>query len=902
MKLDPGTPLLHYRLVEKIGQGGMGEVWRATDTTLSRDVAIKVLPESFAGDAERLGRFEREARLLASLNHPNIASIYGLHTAEGVRFLAMELVPGESLMTRIRRGAIPLDEAVPLALKIASGLEAAHEQGVIHRDLKPANIIVNHAGGAKILDFGLAKARDREPASREASLMATVTTPATQTGVILGTAAYMSPEQARGRPVDKRADIWAFGVVLWEMLTGRGLFGGETVSDTLAAILREQPDVSRLPAGTPAPVRELLRRCLAKDPATRLRDIGEARVMLSEPWPQEVRPGSVAGGRQRGVRPAVVAALVVIGLAAGAVAMRWLGPPAGSGDASRPSYHLSIPVPGDKPIGLRLSRPIAISPDGRRVVYASVAEATTRLYTRTMDGDAFEPVRGGENGIDPFFSPDGTSLGFLDRTNLTLRRIALGGVAPTTLQESGILPGSIWGPDGFIYYTPFQGGGNGKRSTFFRLPAAGGAPEPVAPETGKDGAVYLWPDLLPGGNTLICTVTQGLDFGTAEVRALDLKTRKEKVLLPSAQLARYVPTGHLLYLQGQTVFATRFDPAKVEIQGAPTAVLTDVLTNPDSGSAALAFSRNGTLIYLQGSAAPVKNILVGADREGHVRRLVEQSGDYLNLAASPVGQKIAVALQQRPGSQDVWVYDLHSGAVQKISEGGWNLFPVWSPDGKWIYFTSTAVPDKSTVMRAPADGSGGPEVVREMSSFIRTISVSPDGAWMMMDRLEDKNADLLLLPLEGEGDARPFLATPALEGNGHFSPDGRFVAYLTNQTGDTGIGIRSFPGPGPTWRITSPGVEALAWAPSGRELLYLSGTDVMAVPLGPGPGITPGVPHKLFSFEGAPLVSAGFGGPDLGVLPDGAIVSIRPAGGTEKTPSRIEVVLDWFDELEHEAP
>ncbi len=341
---------------------------------------------------------------------------------------------------------------------------------------------------------------------------------------------------------------------------------------------------------------------------------------------------------------------------------------------------------------------------------------------------------------------------------------------------------------------------------------------------------------------------------------------------------------------------------KVEIQGTPTAVLTNILTNPDSGSAAFAFSQNGTLIYLQGSTAPIRNILVGADREGQVRRLVEQSGDFLNLAASPVAQEIAVTLQERPGSQDIWVYDLRSGAVQKISEGGWNLFPVWSPDGRWIYFTSAAVPDKSTIMRVPADGSGRPEVVREMSSLIRTISISPDGGWLMLDRFEDNNADLLLLPLEREGDARPFLATPALEGNGHFSPDGRFVAYLTNQTGDTGIGIRPFPGPGPTWQVPSPGVEALAWAPNGRELLYISGTDVMVVPLGPGPGITPGRPRKLFGFEGAPLVSAGFRGPDIGVLPDGTIVSIRPAGGAENPPAQIDVVLNWFDELERQVP
>ncbi|HXI04038.1 MAG TPA: protein kinase [Candidatus Saccharimonadales bacterium] len=902
MTLEPGASLLHYRLHERIGQGGMGEVWRATDTTLDREVAVKVLPESFAGDAERLARFEREAKLLASLSHPNIASIHALHESKGLRFLAMELAPGENLAERIARGAIPMEEALGFALRISEGLEAAHEQGVIHRDLKPANVVVGPGGALKILDFGLAKALEREPASGDPSMMATVTTPATQAGVILGTAAYMSPEQARGRAVDKRSDIWSFGVVLWEMLTGRRPFGGETVSDTLASVLKESPDFTALPKGTPAAVRTLLRRCLEKDPRERLRDIGEARILLTEAI---ASPGSgveadSSGAPSRRLGSGAIAAILAAGLVVGAAAAWVLKPSAVTGP--EPSYHLSIDLPDDRPLGTRLSRPVALSPDGSTIVYSGRSGDAPHLFARDLTNDDTREIPGSDDGIDPFFSPDGKSLGFINSGTFAMKRIALDGVAPTVFIDSGALVGSIWGTDGYIYYTHFGAGPEESRGAIMRIPAAGGTPEQLTPGNPKGDVLHVWPDLLPGGKTLLYAVVPGMDFTKAGIRALDLGTRKERVLLPSAQLARYVPTGHLVYLQGNTILATRFDPLKVETLGNPTAVLTNVLTNPDSGSAAFAFSRNGTLAYVSGRAGSSLSFVTGSDREGRTRHLIAQGADYLSLAASPVEEKLAVAVQEKPGSYDIWIHDIRRGTFERITSIGHALAPCWTPDGRWIYFASFVGPDKTSIMRVRADGSGDPEQVGGTFPILpRPTSISPDGRWLMFDRVGEGNFDLTLVPLKEKGDPVPFLATPANEGNGQFSPDGRFVAYLSDQVGEPAIFIRPFPGPGQAWRVPSKGVQAFTWARNGSELLYLAGTDVMAVGLGKGPDIRPGTPRKLFSFEGAPMTIGGFGGPDLVVLPDGTIVSIRPAGDTSG-PKRIEIVLNWFQELERQVP
>ncbi|MFQ5742512.1 MAG: protein kinase, partial [Acidobacteriota bacterium] len=626
-----GKTLGHYEIVELLGAGGMGEVYRARDTKLERDVAIKVLPEDFASDQDRLARFEREAKLLASLNHANIATIHGLEDADGVRFIAMELVEGETLGERIARsGRIEVNEALEIARQIAEALEAAHDKGVIHRDLKPANVKVTPDGKVKVLDFGLAKVYEADGISSDISHSPTMAV-ATQAGVILGTAAYMSPEQARGRPLDKRTDIWAFGCVLFEMLSGEPAYDGETVSDTMAAILKEPPDWDALPDSAPAAGRRLLRRCLEKDPANRLRDVGDARIEIREALHAPAGDRSVVG---RGAKPSRTALWWTAGaaFALGALASTLADVNFGQSIPPQPSppRHLAITLSPDAPVEIETWRPsIALSPDGTRLVYVANRGGKREILLRRLGEDDAQPIPGTEDGYGPFFSPDGASRGVV--AGYELKTVALsGGAAVTLARVAPVTRGATWGTDGTIVFTSNPNGG------LVRLAATGeGFPEDAFATVERDPMIvedtqtltnanpqqgeysHRWPTFVPGGGAVLFTVDTGSSFDNASIAVLSLNTGAKKDLFPGGTNAVYSPTGHIVFAQGGSLYAVPFDRERLELTGPRVRILDGVLTEP-GGAAHFALSRDGSLVYVPGERLQPNRKLVWVDREGNV--------------------------------------------------------------------------------------------------------------------------------------------------------------------------------------------------------------------------------------------------------------------------------------------
>jgi len=900
---EAGTMLLHYRLVEKLGEGGMGVVWKAADTTLGRDVAIKILPEAFASEADRLSRFEREAKALAALNHPHIAAVYGLHEAGGVRFIAMELAPGEELMRLLKRGPVSIDDALKIARAVASALEAAHDAGIVHRDLKPANIMVAPDGGVKVLDFGLAKSFETESGATSGSMSPTLTTPATRAGVIMGTAAYMSPEQARGKPVDKRTDIWAFGVVLWEMLAGDRAFKGETVSDMLASILKESPDLGALPASTPAPVRRLISRCLEKDPKARLRDIGEARILLSGDLREEVaRPGVEAGAPPRKASRAVPALLGIAGLLAGALATYALvGREAP--EPRPPSMLLSIPLDPANPPGSRLSRPVAISPDGDRIVYVAQPAGDPQIFSKRAGDLDMEPIEGTKQYVDPFFSPDGRKLGVRSSVGLTIGWFDLESPGHFQKLVEGGHVGAVWGADDHVYFT-YTKEDAADNLLIHRVPATGGAPEVVTQRAeGREGESHWWPEILPGGRTLLyAAVPAGFRFRDAEIRALDLESGEQKVLIPSAQQARYEGSGHIVYLQKNTLLAVRFDPEKVEITGPPVAILSGVKTNPDSGSAAFAASRNGTLVYLSESAEDTKATIVAYDAQGNASPLVAEPADYRSARASSDGQRLAVSIVEGPGRFRAEIHNLRRKTFSRLRAGSDEslIWPIWSNDGKWIYATRAKPSGRADVVRIPSDGSGSLESLGEVELFDSLDDVSRDGRWLIVASSESGSSDLETIATEAGGDKRPLLATESNEGGARISPDGKWMAYVDDSLGQPEIFLRSFPEPGEAWRISTQGGEAVAWAPDGRRILYVHDQDLFSVNIGSEAEPAPRDPVKLFTLQGPKFNAVGGGNVSLQMLPDDRVMAIRPEAS--QLAHRIHVVTDWFAELNEQVP
>ncbi|MCG6923096.1 MAG: protein kinase [Acidobacteria bacterium] len=878
MALSVGTRLGPYEILEPLGAGGMGEVYRARDTKLGREVAIKIPPEAFAQDEARLARFEREARVLASLNHAHIATLYGFEREAETRFLVMELVEGEDLATRLKRGSLPVRETLPVFLQVAEGLEAAHQKGVVHRDLKPANIKVTTAGQVKILDFGLAKAIAEEDSVQDLSQSLTLTRDATRAGVLLGTAPYMSPEQARGQPVDKRTDIWAFGCCLYEALTGKVTFLGETVSDTLAAILEREPDWPLLPETTPAPVQRLLRRCLTKDSGERLQHIGDARLELKEALAEPELPAAPPAAERKATRWKQVAPWTLAALALAFIGVRSLWHAGASGE-----------VPQTSPIRFALLFPegvtlqldpggYAISPDGEKVAVVATGGGGDRLlYLRQLDQTSFQSIPGTEGVSYPFFSPDSEWVGF--RTTQAIKKVSIHGGTPLILCEDcgSFQAAPSWGQDDRIVFTGMDG--------LWRFPARGGEPSLLlGPDSHqRQITLYPWPESLPNGKTVLFTIASA---GRTHLAALSLETGQWKTLLERGSHPHYLPTGHLVYAVESQLMAVPFDPETLSIQGAPRPLPEPLAVG--TYTTKFDVSENGTLVYVP----QTESRLVWRDRQGSAEALPAPARYYRTPRVSPDGRSIAVQIVE--GSQrDVWIYDLERRALTRLTFGEDDWTPLWTADGKSIVFTSGRDGQYNLYMKR-ADGSGDAERLTDRGEHQTPRSWSPDGRVLLLNHFDPETGeDIYELTLDDNRTLTPFLKTRFDEGEGKFSPDGRWVAYSSEESGREEVYVRAYPSGEKRLASVKGGFNPL-WHPSGRELYFGSGSSLMAVSVSDRPSLRIGAPRKVLELS-APL---SIGQETIDISPDGERFLV-----TEKAQVRqINVVVNWFEELRQLDP
>ena len=799
-----------YDVTALLGEGGMGQVWQATDTQLNRQVALKILPDAFAADPDRLARFTREAQILASLNHPNIAAIYGIEEAEGTRALVLELVEGPTLADRISKGPIPLDEALPIAKQIAEALEAAHEAGVIHRDLKPANIKVREDGTVKVLDFGLAKALDPNP-DADPSQSPTLTAAATQMGVIMGTAAYMSPEQASGQTADNRSDAWSFGVVLYEMLTGQRLFTGETVSHVLAKVLERELDLSALPTPTSASIKRLLRRCLERKPKRRLSDLGEALSHLEEALAPVDEAQSAVPSVQSVVQPArwrqelpLVLAASLIGAVVTGLAVWTIVQPAPPEPPRITRFF--IPVSASLWSGFR-NVALAISPSGTHVAYASDGQ----LYLRAMDQSEATPVRGADGAIAPFFSPDGQWLGFFAEGQI--RKVEVRGGAPVTLCESGNFFAPSWSADDTILLGSDQG--------IYRVSEEGGTPELIIPTESGEGAL-AFPQLLPDGEHVLFTAVS-----TRQVMMQSLVTGERHALTDTgAGYGRYVPTGHLVYVRDGTVFGMPFDIERKRLTAGPVPLVEGVLPGPYAAAPAnYAYADDGTLVFVRRTGSGGLYRLSWVDLEGHEEVVDIPAGDYGAPRLSPDGTQVALAVGDSEGS-DIWSADLARGLLSRISaNAAIDDLPLWTPDGQRLVFTSLRDGTRGLYARA-ADGTGEVErlVTFEGPGQLVAHDWSPDERTLLFAVVQPVNqANIGLLSMEGDHDWELLLDDPVVAEFGPaLSPDGQWIAYVTTETDVRfEVYVQRFPDLGEKQQISINGGLEPRWSPDGRALYYL---------------------------------------------------------------------------------
>jgi hypothetical protein len=820
MSLQLGQHLGSYEITSLLGKGGMGEVYRARDPRLRRDVAIKVLPEEFSSNSERVSRFQREAEVLASLNHVNIAAIHDLQEANGSRFLVMELVEGETLADRIGRGPIPIDEALQIAKQICEALEAAHEKGIVHRDLKPANIKVREDGTVKVLDFGLAKALDRlSVASVDMMDSPTLSAHPTEGGIILGTAAYMSPEQALGKAVDRRTDIWALGCVLYEMLVGRRPFEGEGVSETLARVIEREPHWARLPARLSPALRTFLERCLHKDPRQRVQAIGDVRLALEGAFETALSPTAapVVVARWRSVVLVGAAAIVASGAIVGSlmwVAMRQPPP-----RVSR----LQVASSGSSEVSVGYNdRDLAITPDGSRLIY--IGNRATQIFVRALD--ALSPVAvftGRPLGL--FTSPDGQWIGFRDGPG-TLKKVAVAGgpaVTLATLDAAGP-GGATWGPDGAIILAS-----ESVATGLQRVSASSGPVEVLTrPDPAEGEADHLWPEMLPDGRSVLFTITSltgGL--GAAKVAILDLQTGKRQVLLSGGSHAHYVPSGHLIYGQAGTLQAVSFDLARREVRGAPVTVVPDVVTS-SRGGVDVVVARDGTLAYLSvGSVTGTPRTLVWVDRLGNEIPIGAPPRPYFLPAVSPDGTRVAVFANDQEG--DVWLWDLSRTTLTRFTVvPGRDVVQVWTPDSRRVIFSSERAGGRNLFWQA-ADGSGAVEQLLESPNTQYPMAVSPDGRQLIFsDETPQTDIDLMTIELDGTRRVTPLLRSRFTERNGVISPDGHWLAYEANDSGRFEIYVRPYPDVNSSLSVVSTnGGTKPIWAQSGQELIYVSPTGAL---------------------------------------------------------------------------
>jgi Tol biopolymer transport system component len=911
-----GQSVGSYQIEARLGSGGMGDVYRARDTKLDRRVAIKVLPRAFSADTYRRARFEREARLLAALNHPNIGTIYGLERYEGIDALVLELFEGPTLAERLNTGPLPIPKALAMARQIAEALEAAHEKGIVHRDLKPSNIALTRDERVKVFDFGLAKA-GVGPGTADHTDAPTLTTGATSDGMILGTLAYMSPEQARGQEVDPRTDIWAFGCVLLEMVAGRKAFEAGTASDTMAAVLDREPNWTALPAATPPALRRLLQRCLEKDAKRRLHHMADARIeiedLLRAPAAAVVETPPIEQAPRAGPRRTRLwaAAAAVALVAIGAVAGRFV---AGSraGDArSQPTgtpARLMITLPSGHALERGRVPSVVLSPDGHLLAYAAAPDGgRTQLFLRPIDDLAARPIAATEGASAPCFSPDGRWLAFY--ADGLLKRVPVAGGVPLTIGEAPPLWSASWGEDDRIVFASTL-----PASGLWVVSANGGEPARLtAPEPGE--AQHAYPQILPGSTHVLFSVRRGdawhlasLAFETGEWRRLG----DNRIV---GEGARYLSTGHVVYTQGGGLVATPFDPATGDLDRAPVPLLERVEVSRFGGAAFAVADRAGTLAYVPPGAVAADRTLLRVERDGRTMPLIEARAAYETPAFSPDGRLMAVTIASDTGS-DIWIIDLERGTRLRLTAGGTSAFPVWGPDGSRVAFQAVAPGPWNLFWREIAGSTtaaqpfvaGTPDAAASWpssgASFLPgtlptlsganpqfPTSWSPDGATLAFhERRPSGDRDIWTVSTGAE--PMPFLLTPFDEHSPHLSPDGAWLAYVSDESGREDVYVQPFPGPGPKWLVSTEGGTDPVWSKDGRELFYRSGDQMMAVRVSGAAQFSAGRPQRLFAIR----VDRDRDGPSYDVAPDGGWFAM-PGGGEDRAPGQIHVVLNWFSEV-----
>ena len=914
MSLSSGTRIGPYEVVGTLGAGGMGEVYQARDTRLNRSVALKILPAAFASDPDRLARFKREAQVLAALNHQNIASIYGFEDQTNTHALVMELVPGRTLAELIT-SPMPVPDALPIARQVAAALEAAHEQNIVHRDLKPANIKITDDGTVKVLDFGLAKAmsgdgaRSGDPSASPAELP-TITSPAmTELGTILGTAGYMAPEQARGKPVDRRADLWAMGVILFEMLAGKALYRGETVTDTIAHVITQPPDWSLLPASTPAGVRRLLRRCLEKDPRNRLQSAGDARIEIDEliaaTGPNAAsgaellpgltdQPGSHFPRRTSALRwlPWGIAAVLFAAL----VYALWPKPV-----ALHPIVTLDVKVASTDELTVDPDNDGAIavlSPDGRRLVYVGTSATVSRLLVRPLDSLDSQPLPGTEGGAQPFFSPDGDWVGFV--SNGLLMKTQIGGGTPSRVANASAMRGATWGPGDMIVYT------GDMTSGLLRVSASGGEPTVLTKLSGQE-RTHRWPSFLPDGKAVLfaCQLSDGA-YENGTIEAVRLDTGERKVLVRGGAFPRYAASGHLLYVKQNALYAVPFDPVRLEVHGEGRPVLSGILNTADAvgagsgnGAAQVAVAANGTAVYLPitQQMQPLLRLAV-VDRSGKITYEYTEQRHYRDPRFSRDGRRVLLRVV-KDRAEHLHQLDLDRGTLtQIIFDGQYSGLAAWSPDGAQIAYASDRGGRGLELFLSRSDGTGQQKPLTSGSRTVRVpTGFSADGRLLAFMEVNPKtNMDVLVLSM-ADGKVTPFLNTAAIEMLGSFSPDGKWMLYQTlDANGRPEVFIRSYPEGGALRQVSNGGAFPL-WTKQGREIVYQSGGAIMAVDVTSKDAVLVlGKPKKLFELPIARPVNA----LNYDASPDGsnfvALLTTTPSATTQPR-THLTMVFNLFDDI-----
>jgi serine/threonine protein kinase/Tol biopolymer transport system component len=876
-----GQQIGHYRIEGVLGAGGMGIVYRGRDTKLNRDVALKILPDAFANDPDRLARFKREAHVLASLNHPNIAAIYGFEDSGSTHALVLELVEGPTLGDRIAKGPLPLDEALPIAKQIAEALEVAHEHGIVHRDLKPANVSVLHDGTVKVLDFGLAKLIS-SPVAPDAELSAspTLSIAGTTAGVILGTVAYMSPEQARGKPIDRRTDIWAFGCVLFEMLTGTRAFDGDDISATLAEILKSDPDWNALPAGIPPVLRRLLARCLKKDPKDRLQAIGDARIEITD---------AIAGGGESSTRSAVVhpraawrhslpwavAALLAIALA-GTLLLRERTRYASSG-----TTRLELMLPLSTDLASNGWPAVSISPDGSQIAFVASVRGVRRVFVRRFNQFDAAPLTIGSNINVCFFSPDGGWIAVITNGG-DIRRVSLAnGVVDRVASEADFPAGGAWTPDDRIVF--------GRNGALWQVAASGGSPVQLTQlDTAKGERLHAFPTV--AGRTILFTVVTGSGEGAAHIEALNPATGERHVLVDAARSPVYAPSGHLLFFRDGALLAAPFDATRLQVTGSSVRVLDNIAVN-FLGIPEVALSPSGVLAYASSTNATRR--LVWVNRQGAEEPITSTARSYENPRLSPDGRRIVTEV-----SGKLWIHDLvrstFTGLTTEDTVG--NSFAAWTPDSRRVLFRSL-----TGIHVIDADGNGHAQPIAGTKVSDVPTSVSPDGsllAFVRQNTTTAGNGDQFLLALSGSPNPRPIVATPDYDGGGQFSPDGRWLAYVSQEPGRSEVYVHPYPGPDRKVPVSTDGGTHPRWRRDGKELFYRSEDKMLAVKVSmQGNDIVLSQPMTLFERHYSLGTAATIANYDVSL--DGQrFLMVKDDASSD----RLNVVLNWFEELRRLAP